>query len=191
MRPILIVMNLPSKVALASLASILAYGVGLEVKDIPRAVKVPPGVTLVGFGDLAGAAMPDPGARAAQGDYLKAVPRSILQLENQRVLIQGFMIPTVTADHRVKEFLLVRNQASCCFGLPPQVSEVLEVRMSGRPAEPLMDRTVNVIGQFHVQEHWAGPYLGSLYQLEGDSVTSGSALKPLKLARAPQANGLE
>jgi hypothetical protein len=184
-------MNLAAKIALASLVSILAYGVGLEVKDIPPAVKVPPGVTLVGFGELAGAALPEPGARAGRGDYLKAVPKSVLQLEGQRVLIQGFMIPTVTADHRVKEFLLVRNQASCCFGMPPQISEVLEVRMAAEPAEPLMDRTVNVIGQFHVQEHWAGPYLGSLYQLEGDSVTSGSALKPLKLARAPQANGLE
>ena len=29
--------------------------------------------------------------------------------------------------------------------------------MTGQPAEPLMDRTVNVVGTLHVQEHWAGP----------------------------------
>ena len=184
-------MNLPSKIAFASLASFLAYGVGLEVRDAPPSVKVPPGVTLVGFGDLAGAKLPEAGGRARQGDYLKALPKSIQQLDGQRVLIQGFMIPTVTEDHQVKDFLLVRNQASCCFGFPPQVSEVLDVRMASGAAQPLMDRVVNVIGHLHIQERWAGPFLGSLYQMEADTVTSGSPLKPLLLARTPQSEGLE
>jgi hypothetical protein len=101
------------------------------------------------------------------------------------------MIPTVTENHRVREFLLVRSQASCCFGFPPQISDVLEVRMTGASAQPLMDRIVNVVGQFHIQEHWAGRDLGSLYQMEADTVTSGSPLKPLLLARTPQSEGLE
>jgi hypothetical protein len=184
-------MNLLIKITLACFGSIIAYGVGLEVRDAPPAVKVPPGVTLVGFGDLASARLPDPGGRARQGDYLKCVPKSILQLDRQQVLIQGFMIPTVTENHRVREFLLVRSQASCCFGFPPQISDVLEVRMTGAPAQPLMDRIVNVVGQFHIQEHWAGSDLGSLYQMEADTVTSGSPLKPLLLARTPQSEGLE
>ena len=183
-------MNLFGKIILGSLGSILLYGVGLEVKDAPAPVKVPAGVTLVTFGDLAGSLPADPG-QARQGDYLKAVPGPIRALDQKRVIIQGFMIPTVTDNHRVTEFLLVRNQASCCFGLPPQVSDVLEIRMTGQPAEPLMDRTVNVVGTLHVQEHWAGSYLGSLYQMEADSVTSGSALRPLRLARSPQSTGLE
>jgi hypothetical protein len=184
-------MNLLAKIAFASLASFVAYGVGLEVRDAPAAVKVPPGVTLVGFGDLAEARLPEVGDKVRQGDYLKALPKSILQLDHQRVLIQGFMIPTVTENHQVKDFLLVRNQASCCFGFPPKVSEVLDVRMTSEPAQPLMDRVVNVIGQLHIQEHWAGPFLGSLYQMEADSVTTGSAQKPMPLASITQPHGLE
>lgn len=184
-------MNLAVKIGLASLGCVIAYGVGLEVRDLPSAVKVPPGVTLVGFGDLAAAARPELAGQARPGDYLKAMPRPILQLDQRQVLIQGFMIPTVTENRMVKEFLLVRSQASCCFGFPPQLSEVLDVRMTGQPAELLMDRTVNVVGRFHIHEQWAGADLGSLFQMDGDSVTSGSAMKPLQLARAPQGGSLE
>ena len=183
-------MNLPGKIILASFGCALLFGVGLEVKDAPAAVSVPAGVVQVGFGDLAGG-LPENPARARPGDYLKAVAGPVRALDRKRVLVQGFMIPTVTDNHRVKEFLLVRNQTSCCFGFPPQAGEVMEIRMTGQPAEPLMDRTVNVIGTLHVQEHWAGSYLGSLYQMEAESATSASALHPLKVARSPQANGLE
>ncbi|MDR3670089.1 MAG: DUF3299 domain-containing protein [Holophaga sp.] len=184
-------MNLLAKIVFASLACFLAYGVGLEVKDAPPAVQVPPGVTLVGFGDLAAARLPEAGAQVRRGDYLKALPRSIRDLDSQRVLIQGFMIPTVTENHQVKDFLLVRNQASCCFGFPLRVSEVLDVRMASGPAQPLMDRVVNVVGQLHIQEHWAGPFLGSLYQMEADSVTTGSAQPSSPLASPSQPRGLE
>ena len=184
-------MNLPVKIALASLGSILLYGVGLEVKDAPRPVQVPAGVALVRFADLAGAVLPEDAARPRPGDFLKVVPPAIRKLDRQRVLVQGYMIPTVSADRMVREFLLVRSQASCCFGFPLQIGDVLEVRMTGRPAEPLKDRPVNVVGTFHVQERWVGTSLGSLYQMDAESVSSGSALPALQLARAPQAAGLE
>jgi hypothetical protein len=184
-------MNLPVKIVLASLGSILLYGVGLEVKDAPRPVQVPAGVALVRFSDLAGAALPEGAAQPRPGDYIKVVPREVLKLDQQRVVVQGYMIPTVSADRMVREFLLVRSQANCCFGFPLQIGDVLEVRMTGRPAEPLKDRPVNVVGTFHVQEHWAGTSLGSLYQMDAESVSSGSTLPPLKLARTPQAGGLE
>jgi hypothetical protein len=111
------------------------------------------------------------------------VPGSIRRLENQRVTIQGFMIPTRTADRKVSEFLLVRSQASCCFGMPPGVSDVLAIHMAGKPADPLMDRPVNVTGQLHVQEQWAGTSLSSLYQMEAECVASGSSQPSLKLVR--------
>jgi hypothetical protein len=162
----------------------------MEVKDAPKAPEVPAGVALVRFGELAGAALPDT-AKPRPGDYLKAVSPSILKLDRQRVLVQGYMIPTVSADQKVREFLLVRSQASCCFGFPLQISDMLEVRMAGKPAESLKDRPLNVIGTFHVREHWAGTSLGSIYQMDADSVTSGSMEPPVQPARSPQSSGLE
>jgi len=181
-------MKLPGMILLAAIGSILLYGVGVEVALAPSAVKAAPGATLVSFGELAAASFPD---QAKPGEYLKRVPGSIRKLENQRVTIQGFMIPTQTADRKVSEFLLVRSQASCCFGMPPGVSDVLAIHMAGKPADPLMDRPVNVTGQLHVQEQWAGTSLSSLYQMEAECVASGSSLPPLKQVRSPQSMGLE
>jgi hypothetical protein len=63
--------------------------------------------------------------------------------------------------------------------------------MTGRPADSLMDRIVGVSGRLHVQEHWAGPFLGSLFQMEADSVTPETPPAPLTLAGRPQPGRLE
>ena len=158
---------------------------------MPRATRTPPGATRITFGDLRGSAGADGQGPARAGDFLKALPGSTLNLDGQRVFIQGFMIPTQNEDNRVRAFILARNQASCCFGFPLQVADVVEVRMTGRPADRLMDRIVGVAGRLHVQEHWAGPYLGSLFQMDADSVTPETAPMPLTLARNAQPGGLE
>lgn len=177
--------------ALAAIGGILVYAIGMEVAEAPHAMKVPPGATLVTFGEMAETRLPDDFRNAAQGDFLKGVPGGIRCLDHQRVAIQGFMIPTRSDPKGVEEFLLVRGQASCCFGIPPAISEVMEVRMSGSPVKPLRDRVVNVVGLLHVRERWAGQWLGSLFQLDGESVTSGVPTEPMKQVRSPQEHGLE
>jgi hypothetical protein len=184
-------MKLPGIVVFACCGGILLYAVGAELAGLPPRVKAPKGVALLSWGDLAGTRLPDSPGQTRQGDYLKGVPRFIRGLDNQRVLIQGYMIPTATEEDRVRSFLLVRMQASCCFGLPPQLSDVLEVRMTHQPADQLRDRTVNVIGTLHVQEHWAGTWLSSLYQMDAESVVPGSQVLSMPLNRTPQALGLE
>ena len=184
-------MNLFGKILVGGIGSILLYAAGVEVEQAPKPVKVPPGATLVAFSDLGGRDLPLHPDQAQPGDYVKHLAPSVRRLDHRRVVIQGFMIPTRSENRNVRSFLLVRSQASCCFGMPPQLSDVLEVTMAGKPVEPMMDRPVNVVGQFHVQEHWAGRYLGSLYQLDGESVAPANDQPPLKLTRSPQAAGLE
>ena len=173
------------------LAALVLFGVGLEVREAPRSAKAPPGATRITFGDLGGSASSADRGPAKAGDYLKALPGSTLKLDGQRVFIQGFMIPTQNEDNRVREFFLARNQATCCFGFPLQVADVVEVRMIAKPADSLMDRIVGVSGRLHVHEHWAGPYLGSLFQMEADSVTPETPPAPLTLAGSPQPGRLE
>jgi hypothetical protein len=183
--------HLPKLLFLAAVGGILAFGIGEELANRPRPMEVPPGATLISFGDLAGTRLPDPGRHPGPGDYRKGVPRAILDLDQRRVAIQGFMVPTRTGPRGVEAFLLVRSQASCCFGIPPTLADVLEVHMAGNPVDPLQDRVVNVVGRLRVQESWAGPLLGSLYQLEAESVVPGSPLGAKPLARAAQAMGME
>ena len=182
-------MDPAKKIFATAVAGALRLGLGLE--DRPAPARVPPGATLVSFWDLGGGGpLVDP-ARARPGDYLKAVPDRILKLDGRRVMIQGFMIPTQVQARAVREFMLVRSQANCCFGVPLQVADVVGVRMAGSPAEPLMDRVVSVVGRLHVQEHWTGPYLGALYQLDAESATADGPARPLNLPRLPQAKGRE
>jgi len=176
-------MRFPGSLALAALGGILLYALGAEVAALPPRTAAPPGTARVSFGDLGRTSLPAAPDQARHGAFLAAVPERIRQLEDHRVVIEGFMIPTRTERDRVRSFLLVRSQASCCFGLPPQLGDVLEVRMTGAPAEVLMDRTVAVIGTFHVQERWAGPYLSSLFQMDADRVTSRGPSSPMLMAR--------
>ena len=68
---------------------------------------------------------------------------------------------------------LARSQASCCYGRPLQLNEVVEVRMTGLSAKLMMDHVITVIGNLHVKERWEGNFLGSLYQLDAESVALG------------------
>jgi len=176
-------MRFPGFLALSALSGILLYAVGAEVAALPPRAKVPPGAARVSFGDLDRINLPAAPDQARHGAYLAGVPDRIKHLDDHRVVIEGFMIPTRTERTRVRSFLLVRSQATCCFGLPPQIGDVLEVQMAGAPADSLMDRTVAVTGTLHVQERWAGPYLSSLFQMDADSVTSRGPVGPMPLAK--------
>jgi hypothetical protein len=184
-------MRVAKNIFLAVVGGILAYGIGEEVADAPASMKAPPGATLLTFRDLGATRLPDPGSQVRPGDYWKGVPGDLRRLDQQRVAIQGFMVPTRTDPKGVEAFLLVRSQASCCFGIPPTLSDVLEVRMVGKPVSPLQDRVVDVVGRLHVQERWAGTMIGSLFQMDAESVTSGSRLAAAPPTRPPQALGLE
>jgi len=184
-------MRLAAKIILASAATVLLLGWGVASTEGPAPAQAPPGATLVSFWDLAGGVLPVDPAKARPGDYLKAVPGAIRRLDGQRVMIQGFMIPTQAQDRAVREFLLVRSQANCCFGAPLQVADLVAVRMAGTPAAPLMDRVVNVVGRLHVQERWTGQYLGALYRMDAESATSNAPARPLNLPRPAPARGLE
>ncbi len=184
-------MNGTGKILLAVAAGLLLLGAGEEVAGIPPAPEIPQGVARVSFRELAAGTLPQDPLAARAGDYRKVLPRAVLGLDGQRVAVEGFMIPTHREDRRVRDFLLVRNQASCCFGLPPRAGEVVEVHMAGTPAESLMDRTVTVVGRLQVQEHWTGGYLESLYQMEGEQVDSRFPARPLNAAPASPAGGIE
>jgi len=171
-------MNLPGKLVASLMGTCLVYAVGVEVAQTAPRAALPAGAARVSFADL-GRALPVDPERARPGDYLRAVPRAVLGRDQQRVLLQGFMIPTRVEDKGVREFLLVRNQASCCFGFPLRATDVVVVHMAGQPAESLRDRVLATVGRLHVREQWSGPFLGSLYQMDGESVVAEAPAMPL------------
>ena len=47
--------------------------------------------------------------------------------------IPGFMLPTRIHNHLVTEFMLMRTQSTCRFGIPPELHEVVEVLKVAAP----------------------------------------------------------
>lgn len=122
------------------------------------------------FKVLAGFRVPDALFKAKPGKVLRYLPKSILSLDGQRVVLTGYLLPTRMHNRKAVEFMVLRTQNTCCYGVPPEVNEVVEVPTIATPADPLMDVVVRVTGRLHVKERWEGTYLCSIYQMDAESV---------------------
>ena len=102
--------------------------------------------------------------------YASRVPREIRNLSGQKVAIEGFMVPTVVDEQNmVKEFLLMPDQLSCCFGQAPEANGWVVVR-SEEGVEVAMDRVIRVLGNLTVEERWDEEFFVGLYHLQCDQL---------------------
>ena len=106
---------------------------------------------------------PDPGA----SDQL--YPPSAEALDGQKVFIKGFMYPGAqTAD--IKQFVLCRDNGSCCFGGNPRLTDRISVTLKGPLVLDYSVRMFSVAGTFRVEPGQARDGMpGSVvYLLEAD-----------------------
>ncbi|MGA2083198.1 MAG: DUF3299 domain-containing protein [Holophaga sp.] len=130
----------------------------------------PPDCQKISFKELAGWHIPDALFKAKPGHVLGFVPRTLRQLDGQEVAVTGFMLPVRIHNRLVTEFLLLRTQNTCCFGIPPELNEVVEVLKVTPPTKVLMDTPITVVGKMHVKERWDGTFLCSIYQMDAERV---------------------
>jgi hypothetical protein len=100
------------------------------------------------------------------------IPASVKALNDREVSITGFMLPTRVDGGKATEFLLLKNQSMCCYGLTPNLNEYVAVRLTGQGVAPVMDRLITVSGKLHVGEMRQSRLLVGLYQLDGDKVVA-------------------
>jgi len=98
------------------------------------------------------------------------IPESVKALNEKTVSIAGFMLPVTVRDGKTSDFLLLKNQSACCYGITPAMNEFVTVRMAGRGVKPVMDRPVVVTGTLHVGEIRQQRILVGIYRLDGDKV---------------------
>lgn len=96
------------------------------------------------------------------------VPDSAKALDGQRVFIKGFVYPG-RQKSGIKEFVLCRDNGTCCFGGQPKLNDMIQVTLK----EPLTleyDTTMRQLaGTFRVSNKPASEGLGQvLYELEAD-----------------------
>lgn len=107
--------------------------------------------------------------------YSQRVPRRLREWSGSKVALEGFMIPTVVDENNeVKEFLLLPDQMSCCFGQPPEANGWVVVTAE-EGVEVLMDRIIRVTGVITVEERWDEEFFVGLYHMDCKQVT-GPAL---------------
>jgi hypothetical protein len=113
-------------------------------------------------------------AQANSRDIATQIPSSVKALNEKEVSITGFMLPTKVDDGKATEFLLLKNQSMCCYGLTPNLNEYVSVRLSGQGVKPVMDRLITVSGKLHVGEMRQSRLLVGLYELDGDKVDASA-----------------
>jgi predicted small lipoprotein YifL len=98
------------------------------------------------------------------------IPAEILAFDGEKVVIEGFLLPVKMKDSLAVEFLLMRNQSMCCYGVPPKVNEWISVQVSGRGVKPIMDQPIAVAGVLHVGPIEENGCLAGIYRLDADKV---------------------
>lgn len=100
------------------------------------------------------------------------IPPAIKGLDGKKVLLVGFMVP-IDVDRRgnVTSFALTKNQAFCCYGIPPGLNELVVVDMAeGKTAPYSYDVPVAAYGTMHVGEEIDDGYILSLYRVTSTEV---------------------
>lgn len=94
------------------------------------------------------------------------IPESILKLDGEKIAIRGFMMPVTQVEGRVTEFLLMKDQSACCFGVWPAMNEWIHVILKeGESAPMVWDIPTTVFGKFEVGEVYEKGILMSIYRM--------------------------
>src|SRR5579883_949421 len=86
------------------------------------------------------------------------IPADIRALNGRKVAVKGFMMPLTVVGQVTTEFLIMRDQSACCFGVVPRMNYWVDVRVPGG-VNTLMDRVVTAYGTLKVGEVRDGGYL--------------------------------
>jgi hypothetical protein len=99
-------------------------------------------------------------------------------LDGQQVTVRGYVLSLRNRRGRISDFLLLRDQGTCCFGEKAQINHY--IRVKGREGIPHTANggEITVSGLLHVGETYVGGYLTGLYHLDlekADLDASGTA----------------
>ena len=97
------------------------------------------------------------------------IPAVVRAYDGKRVSVRGFVLALRTKRAKTIEFLLLRDQGTCCFGPQAQINHFIRVRHPAG-AEFEQGREYKVSGTLQVGEVYVQGYLTGIYKLEADTV---------------------
>ena len=103
----------------------------------------------------------------------KFIPANVKGLDGKKAVIKGFMLPLKVEAGKVTEFLIMRNQGACCFGVPPKITELVMVKApAGKGVQPIMDQPVDIEGTLHVGTTRENGFIVGIYRMDGERMVS-------------------
>ncbi len=88
-------------------------------------------------------------------------------LDGKQVFIKGYMYPT-NETRGLKSFLLVKDNAQCCFGGNPKINDMIMVTLkTGRGVDYHQGIMMSVGGVFHCQKSSGPAGLTPVYSIDG------------------------
>jgi len=170
----------PSNAGQASLSSGTAGSAAdLAKTNLPSITSLPvpnlrlPGYQNITFALLAGFApeLADDAAHSTSPAELQ-IPASVQSLDGSKVVVEGFLLPVRMNNGLAVEFLLMRNQSMCCYGVPPKINEWITVQVAGQGVKPIMDQPIAVAGVLHVGPILENGALAGIYRLDADKISA-------------------
>lgn len=98
------------------------------------------------------------------------IPPSVRSLDGRKVVIEGFLLPVKMNNGLAVEFLLMRNQSMCCYGVAPKINEWITVQASGQGVKPVMDQPIAVAGLLYVGPILENGSLAGIYRLDAEKI---------------------
>ena len=105
-----------AKIGLLMCTSILITGTAYS--SYVYATEVPEGFSRISFTEL----------QPNEGSPLP-IPESALSLDGKRIFVKGYVHPAVTRRKGIKQFVLVPDMGTCCFGGQPKLTDMIEVTL--------------------------------------------------------------
>jgi hypothetical protein len=101
--------------------------------------ELPPGFSRVSYSEL----------QPQEGDLPNTIPPDAMALDGKKVFIKGYVYPGQRMQG-ITQFLLVRDQGSCCFGGNPKLTDRIQVALSDPHGFTFSNGVFKVAGVFHV-----------------------------------------
>ncbi len=101
---------------------------------------------------------------------LDVPPERALELDGKKVFIKGYVHPTSVTSGSAKNFVLVPDWATCCFGGQPRLTHMIEVTLVGDLALQPSNRKLRLAGTLSVDPQLKpiSGLQGVYYQLRAD-----------------------
>ena len=96
------------------------------------------------------------------------IPPQIKAYDGKRVTVSGFVMPLRTRNRLVTEFLLLRDQGTCCFGRAAKMNHYVRVKLKGDGFYPGSPAPYKVSGTLRVGETYVGSYLTGIYSMDAE-----------------------